>query len=253
MTLPLVRPSVPLGGGVQVCVTTREGGVSRGDFASLNLGDHVGDDPQAVADNRARLTRVVEGRPIQWLRQVHGSRCVRATAATAAAVPEADAAWTDRADVALAVLTADCVPVVVAAPGAGVIGIAHAGWRGLVGGVLEALITALPVAPEELRAWIGPAIGPAYYQVDTPVLEAVAGMTEGARLVRRVMTADIQPGHYRFDLFELTMALLEQSGVTQVECARFDTFGESRWYSHRRATLAGEQTGRFATLVWRHP
>jgi YfiH family protein len=251
MALVLIRPAEPLGAGIHALTTTRDGGVSRAPFDTLNLGDHVGDAPTAVDENRRRLGMATGCQRIQWLQQVHGTRCVRASLATAGQVPEADAAWTDVAGLGLAVLTADCVPVVVCAPAAGIVGIAHAGWRGLVGGVLEALIGALPVGAGELVGWLGPAIGPAHYQVDGSLVEAVAALPDGAALVGRVVGSDPAPGRYRLDLFQLATELLARAGVARVTCDRISTFADGRCYSHRRATAAGSTTGRMATVVWR--
>lgn len=251
MSIGLVLPVGWDPGSCRVVATTRHGGVSRAPFAALNLGDHVGDDPAAVAENRRRLAAAIGCARIQWLRQVHGRTCVRATAATIGTVPEADAAWTDEADLALAVLTADCVPVVLTAPRAGIVAVAHAGWRGLVGGVLETLVAALPVAPAALEAWLGPAIGPVDYQVDTRLAAAIAGLDGGEALVGRVLAADPAPGHFRLDLYELATALLERIGVGEIASERFSTWADPRFYSHRRVAPAGGQTGRFATLAWR--
>lgn len=245
-----IRPRVALGGGIQALATTRHGGVSRPPFAAFNLGDHVGDAPAAVAENRRRLVAAIGCEGIQWLRQVHGARCIRATGQTVGGVPEADAAWTDQPGLALAVLTADCVPVVLGAPAAGVVAVAHAGWRGLVGGVLEALLAELPVPARELVAWLGPAIGPADYQVDEPVLAAVRALPEGERLLAAATTADVMPGRWRLDLFELATRLLVRAGLSRVESERISTFADPRCYSHRRAGASGGVTGRFATLVW---
>lgn len=251
MTLAFFHPAEPLGAHIHALTTTRHGGVSRAPFGALNLGDHVGDAPAAVDENRRRLDLATGCQRIQWLQQVHGTRCVKASLATAAQVPEADAAWTDVAGLGLAVLTADCVPVVVCAPAVGIIGIAHAGWRGLVGGVLETLIGALPVDAGELVAWLGPAIGPADYQVDGTLVEAVAALPDGAALVGRVVLSDPAPGRYRLDLFQLATELLARAGVARVTSDRISTYADARCYSHRRATVAGGTTGRMATVVWR--
>ena len=252
MTLECIRPRQPLGGAIQALSTTRQGGVSRAPYAALNLGDHVGDDPLAVAENRRRLLAAAPGcTRIQWLRQVHGRQCVHASAATAQTVPEADAAWTDEPGLGLAVLTADCVPVVVCAPRSGIVGVAHAGWRGLVGGVLEALLEALPVPATELVAWLGPAIGPEDYQVDAPLVAAIGALSDGERLLRQAVVPDAVPERWRLDLFALTVALWTRAGVGRVESERISTFADLRCYSHRRAAAARTETGRLATLVWR--
>jgi YfiH family protein len=251
LMLELVGPADWQPAGCRIVVTTRFGGVSGGAFDALNLADHVGDDPAAVAENRRRLADAIGCARIQWLRQVHGSRCVRATARTAAGVPEADAVWTRETDLALAVLTADCVPVVFAAPAADLIGIAHAGWRGLVGGVLEAALAAMPVPAADVEAWLGPAIGAADYQVDDTLARAILALPDGRALAARVLLPDPAPGRHRLDLFELATALLERRGVRTVRSERISTCADPRFYSHRRDGQVTAPTGRFATLVWR--
>jgi YfiH family protein len=238
---------------VEVRTTTRHGGNSRAPWHGFNLGDHVGDDPAHVAANRALLRQMLDGREVQWLKQVHGRDCVRVRAGATHEVPVADAAWTDAPDVALAVLTADCVPVVLAAPDAGVVAVAHAGWRGLVGGVLEALLAAAPVPAHQWVAWLGPAIGPALYQVDAPVVRAILACADGAALVDRAVRADDVADRWRLDLFALAEALLVRGGVGDVRCERLCTASDPRWFSHRAAVIRDgpdARTGRFATLVW---
>ena len=130
----------PAGGEARALTTTRQGGVSRGVYETLNLGDHVGDDPAAVAENRRRLGQLIGCARIQWLNQVHGTTCIHSSADRWHEVPEADAAWTAEPGLALAVLTADCVPVVLRGRGVALVGVAHGGWRGLVSGVIGALV-----------------------------------------------------------------------------------------------------------------
>jgi YfiH family protein len=255
VTLSLVRPLCALGGDIEAVVTTRAGGVSATPWDSLNLGDHVGDTARSVAENRERLQQALGVGRIQWLRQVHGRDCVYVGADTIG-VPTADAAWTDRGDVALGILTADCVPVVLAAPRLGIVGVAHAGWRGLVGGVLEALVAALPVKPHDLVAWLGPAIGPGAYQVDETVARAVLALPEGDTLWARAAIDDsgsiATDPRFRLDLFVLAALLLGRAGVPTVGCERLCTHDDPRFFSHRRATAKGEPTtGRFATLAWK--
>ncbi|MCE9569556.1 MAG: laccase domain-containing protein, partial [Rhodocyclales bacterium] len=143
--------------GVRALSTTRRGGVSHAPWRGFNLGDHVGDDPRAVAANRALLRRELPAEPL-WLTQVHGTRCV--DAATAAPGAEADASVTRQRGVVCAVLAADCLPVLLCDERASVVGIAHGGWRGLAAGVLEATVAAMGEPGERLMAWLGPAIGP---------------------------------------------------------------------------------------------
>ncbi|MBT5488245.1 MAG: multi-copper polyphenol oxidoreductase, partial [Halieaceae bacterium] len=145
----LILPEIDIP-GVIIGVTTRDGGVSEAPFDALNLGDHVGDNPAHVRENRARLQSVLPEQPICWLRQVHGNRTVLADHTDCS---EADAHWTAQRRTPLAILTADCLPVVIAAKDASCVGIAHAGWRGLSNGILESLLTTLPLAPAQLFAW----------------------------------------------------------------------------------------------------
>jgi hypothetical protein len=255
MSLTLLRPARALGPGIQAVATTRAGGVSSAPWDSLNLGDHVGDATAAVTENRERLRRALGVARIQWLRQVHGNACVYISARDSG-TPVADAAWTDAGNLALGILTADCVPVVLAAPSQGIIGVAHAGWRGLVAGVLETLIAALPVAPSQLTAWLGPAIGPGSYQVDGTVARAVHALDHGADLWRLAAKDDPASAaahpRFRLDLFLLAGALLERAGIQSVACERLCTHDDARFFSHRRAsTLPEKSTGRIATLAWR--
>ena len=149
----------------------RTGGVSSGAYASLNLGAHVGDDPVAVAENRARVAGLLgfEAAPA-WLRQVHGSRVVEVS--QTGSEPEADAAWTDRPGTICVVMTADCLPVLFSSRDGGLVAAAHAGWRGLAQGVLEATVAALPCDPAELLAWMGPAIAQPAFEVGDEVRQA---------------------------------------------------------------------------------
>lgn len=153
--------------------TTRKGGVSKAPWASLNLGAHVGDNPESVAENRQRLARYtgLEASRIGWLNQVHGTRVVELTPENAQQVPEGDASFTRSSCLACAILTADCLPVVLADSGGTVVGAAHAGWRSLSGGVLENLVRAMAVEPGRLVAWLGPAIGPDSFEVGPEVRE----------------------------------------------------------------------------------
>ncbi|MCF8179500.1 MAG: laccase domain-containing protein, partial [Sulfuritalea sp.] len=154
MTEHLV-PEWPAPPGVRALSTTRVGGVSQAPWNSFNLGDHVGDAPDSVRENRARLSRELPVEPL-WLTQVHGTRCVDASLARAGV--EADAAFTRRRGVVCAVLTADCLPVLLCDDAASVVGVAHAGWRGLAAGVIESAVAAMNTPGDSLMAWLGPAI-----------------------------------------------------------------------------------------------
>jgi len=235
-------PDWPAPPAVRAVTTTRHGGVSHGPWASMNPADHVGDAAAAVAANRARLRRalVLPAEPV-WLSQVHGVGVV--DAASAGDRPAADAAWTAQPGVVCAVLTADCLPVLLADRAGRCVAAAHAGWRGLAAGVLEATVAQLPVPPRELLAWLGPAIGPAAFEVGADVraafveqdAQAAGAFTPGA------------DGRWFADLYRLGRQRLASCGVTAVYGGDWCTFLDSaRFYSYRRDGT----TGRMATLVW---
>lgn len=245
-----ILPDWPAPAGVAALVTTRAGGVSQGPWGAgdgtggLNLGEGS-DAPAAVAANRARLRAVLPAEP-RWLRQVHGTTVVDAASAPAGAI--GDAAFATVPGVVCAVLVADCLPVLLAdARGRGVAA-AHAGWRGLAGGVIQDTVAALraalgdPAAP--LLAYLGPAIGPARFEVGPEVLQAMQDRLPDAA---QAFLAHA-PGKYRADLYALARQALGQAGVTHVHGGGFCTLGDpDRFYSFRR----GSPTGRQAALIWR--
>ncbi|WP_395684319.1 peptidoglycan editing factor PgeF [Dokdonella sp.] len=240
----LILPDWPAPSNVRACVTTRAmPGHSLAPFDRFNLGTRCGDVPQAVAANRAALiARAGLPAPPRWLRQVHGTAVHEAHAMPIEAEPEADAAVTMQAGVVLAVLTADCLPVLFCTDDGSAVGVAHAGWRGLAAGVLEATIASLRVAPARLLAWIGPAIGAASYEVGDEVRGAFVDAEAGSAAA----FVATRPGHWRCDLPALARRRLAGAGVARVEGGGFDTFRDERLYSYRRE----RDTGRFATLVW---
>jgi polyphenol oxidase len=183
---------------------------------------------------------------LQALRQVHGSRCIEARAAGPAQPPEADALWTRERRLGVMVVTADCVPVVLSDAAATVVGVAHGGWRGLVGGVIDSLVGAMPVQPESLVAWLGPAIGPQAYEVGDDVVAAVAALPDGAALIRDCAHSGKRPGKYQLDLFALSERLLRRAGEETVLCERLCTYSDDRFHSYRRE----RGSGRMATLAW---
>ncbi|HEX7037533.1 MAG TPA: peptidoglycan editing factor PgeF [Pseudomonadales bacterium] len=249
MTVEWVTP--PAGvwpAGSRVLTTTRRmpDAARPGGLDGWNLAAHVGDDPDAVARNRRALMEAAGVSRVQWLTQVHGTRVVEASAASVLEAPEADAAWTRERRLAVAVLTADCVPIALCDRAASVAAVAHGGWRGLVDGVLAALVAAAPVAPGELIAWLGPAIGPAVYEVGEEVTARVAALPDGDRLAATVLRPAGRPGKALLDLFELSARLLERLGVGAVYSDRLCTYSDRRFYSYRR----DGRTGRMATLVW---
>jgi YfiH family protein len=237
-----ITPDWPLAGRVNVISTLRAGGVSRGPYASLNLAGHVGDRPEAVTANRV-LLREAAGLPAEplWLEQVHGTDVVR----------HEDAAPGVRADAAVArepgrvcvVMTADCLPVVLADRAATRVATAHAGWRGLLGGVLEATVARLGGEPGDLHAWLGPAIGPDAFEVGAEVREAYAARLPGSASC----FARNERGRYLADLYHLARLVLERAGVGAVHGGGWCTHSESdRFFSFRRDGV----TGRMATLAW---
>ncbi len=229
--------------GVRAGTTTRQGGVSLGPRATLNLAAHVGDAPAAVLANRERLGAALRlPAPPRWLSQVHGTDVAADDAG--AGVPVADAAVSVRAGQVLAVLTADCLPVVFASRDGAAIGIAHAGWRGLAGGVLERTIEALGVPTRELCAWLGPAIGPAAFEVGAEVRAAFVGAAAGDAAA----FAPNARGRWQADLPLLARLRLARAGLEAVTGCGLCTHADpARFYSHRRDPLSGRQ----ATLVWR--
>jgi YfiH family protein len=245
-SLPLMAPDLGID-GVAVRVTTRLGGVSAAPFASLNLADHVNDESSAVQINRERLQAALGLSPVAWLNQVHGCRVVQADAEM---TPEADAQWTTAVGQPIAVLTADCLPVVLFSHDAACVGVAHAGWRGLAAGVLPALITEMPASASQLSAWLGPAIGPATYEVGPEVREAF--ITRMGRACYACFSPSVaRAGHWLADLFSLARLALENAGVGVITGGEICSHTETdRFFSHRRD---GPLTGRFATLVWRVP
>ena len=237
----LLRPDWDLPAGVGALLTTRAGGQSVGPFASFNLGGHVGDDPLAVAANRARLRGFVPADPL-WLSQVHGAAV--ANADVSEGVPEADAVLARSSRRVCAVLTADCLPALLCDDHGSVVAAAHAGWRGLAAGVLENTVREMGVPSHRLRAWLGPAIGPAAFEVGDEVRAAfVADDPEAAT----AFVARPVAGKWLADLFVLARRRLVAAGVTRVSGGGVCTVSApQRFYSYRRDGV----TGRFASMVW---
>ncbi|MCY1289039.1 Polyphenol oxidase [compost metagenome] len=234
-----IVPDWPAPARVRACVTTRAGGVSQGPFASFNLAEHVDDDPTAVAENRRRLTAALGCRPA-WLRQVHG---IQVAVADPARVAEADASWTATPGVACTVMTADCLPALFCNRAGTRVAAAHAGWRGLANGVLEATLDALGVAADEVLVWLGPAIGAQAFEVGGEVREAFVGWQPETA---QAFVASANPGKFVADIYALARIRLAARGVAAVYGGGFCTVGDPRFYSYRRAA----RTGRFASLVW---
>lgn len=229
--------------GVVAGTTLRRGGASGGPYASLNLGAHVGDDAEAVARNR-RLLREACGLPAEpvWLGQVHGTRVVDAGLVSATA--EADGAVTDRFGVVCAVLTADCLPVVLVARDGSRVAVAHAGWRGLADGILEAAIAAMDRPAADLSAWLGPAISQRAFEVGHEVRERFVGDDAGAAS----FFAANDRGRWQADLYGLARLRLARRGVAAIGGGGRCTFTEADdFFSYRR----DGQCGRMATFVFK--
>jgi hypothetical protein len=234
-----LTPQWPAPARVKACVTTRSGGVSQAPFDTFNLGEHVEDDPLAVAENRRRLIDLLGCKPV-WLRQVHGAAVAQAEPDE---VREADASWTATPGIACTIMTADCLPALFCDRAGTRVAAAHAGWRGLAAGVLEATLDALAVAPEDVLVWLGPAIGPQAFEVGSEVREAfVAGHPQAIE----AFGASVNPGRYMADIYRLARIRLAARGVTAVYGGGFCTHSDPRFYSYRRAA----RTGRFASLIW---
>jgi YfiH family protein len=242
-----IIPNWPAPSNVRAVVTTRAlPGASKPPFDRFNLGTRSGDEPAAVTANRAALVEALAlPEAPRWTKQVHGVAVHDADAIVADAEPEADASVTHQTGRVLAVLTADCLPVFLAADDGTAVGIAHAGWRGLAGGVIEATIAKLGVDPASLVAWLGPAIGPKSYEVGDEVRDAFVRADADAVAA----FAPTREGHWLCDLYALARQRLAREGVTRVSGGGFDTFADERFYSYRR----NRDTGRFASLIWIEP
>lgn len=249
----MIRPDWSAPECIRAAFSLRSGGVSRAPFDSLNVGVHVGDDPLAVQHNRRQLAHqlALPNEPL-WLDQVHGTAVCTAGLAEVVAVgarrerPVADAAVTTESRVVLAIQVADCLPVLFSSRDGGVIGAAHAGWRGLVAGVLENTVAAMTRAagePLELCAWLGPCIGPAHFEVGPEVREAFLAAGDPGHAF------EPNPrGRWQCDLPTLARSRLTALGIAAVGGGEWCTAADPvRFFSHRR----DQRTGRMVALLWR--
>jgi len=238
-----IRPDWPAPAVVRACSTTRAGGVSGGPWCGLNLAAHVDDDPLAVRENRDRLVAQLElpAEP-QWLEQVHGV----AVRTPLVAADCADACFEDRPGRVCAVLTADCLPVLLCNTAGTRVAAAHAGWRGLLAGILEHTIAAFADPADQLLAWLGPAIGPTAFEVGDEVRAAFLAEHPASA----AHFAAGRPGHWFADLYGLARQRLARGGVERVSGGGLCTFSDAeRFFSYRRDGV----TGRMASLIWLQP
>ncbi len=239
--LPVIAPDWPAPACVRAYATTRRGGCSGRDHASLNLSIRVGDDADAVAANRARLMQALAlPHAPRWLQQVHGTRVVDESAPEGS---QADGRYSLQTGAICAVQTADCLPVLLCDERGESVAALHAGWRGLAAGVLEAGVRALPVPPPRLLAWLGPAIGSAAFEVGREVRETFLAADAGAH----ACFTSGRESRWQADLYGLARRRLRQAGVDRIYGGHYCTHTQSDWfYSYRRQTVCG----RMASLIW---
>ncbi|MBA2352745.1 MAG: peptidoglycan editing factor PgeF [Burkholderiales bacterium] len=253
-----IIPDWPAPRNVRALITTRSGGVSAGPYRSFNLGDQVDDQPQAVAENRRRLRCHLPADPL-WLSQRHETVVADAGAASPArnslrtagtggersgdwVRPFADAGVAHRTNAVCAVLTADCLPVLLCDRAGSCVAVAHAGWRGLAAGIIEETVRAMRVQPSTLIAWLGPAIGPRKFEVGDDVLRAFTLPNAAAKSA----FIALRESKWLADIYALARMRLIACGVTAIYGGEYCTVSDDRFFSHRRDKI----TGRFASLIW---
>lgn len=242
MLLEVLKPTWDCHPSVQGMVTTRIGGVSRGAYAELNLGEQVGDDPLAVSENRARLESA--SAPCFWIEQVHGANVIEASDRNRGSMPSADALWTREPGLAIGVLTADCFPLMLTNRQGSLIGLAHCGWRPLCQGVIARLVHALPAESGDLIAWIGPGISMPHYQVGDDFVDKMQSLVSGG-LMDGVL-CDFG-GRTHAHLARLIRNQLAHLGIASAPEEPACTYADTRFFSHRRD---GPETGRIASILW---
>jgi polyphenol oxidase len=235
-----IIPDWPAPARVRAIITTRDGGCSIGSYASLNLGLQVGDDEASVLTNRRIVKQFLPAEP-KWLNQVHGTRVMPAESI---AIPvEADASFASRPGCVCVVLIADCLPILICERTGAIVAVAHAGWRGLVSGIIESTVRALQTQPQDLIAYLGPGIGPSVFEVGSDVRDCFVAADSAAQYAFQRNNA----GKWCADLFALARQRLVQLGVTDVYGGGLCTYADSaRFFSHRRE----KPTGRMAALIW---
>ena len=250
-------PDWPAPAGVKSLITTRAGGVSSGSLASLNLGRSVGDEPAAVEENRRRVGQLIGLAP-SWMSQVHGVEVARLDQLARGLPLTADAAVSATPGTVCTVMMADCLTVLFCNTRGNVVAAAHAGWRGLAEGVLEATVAAMRVAPDDIMAYMGPAIGPGAFEVGSDVrdiflskaLPSERATVEAAFIARAVA----RPSKWLADIYALTTIRMLRAGIGAQHVfggGRCTYADGDRFFSYRRSTQAGEKSGRMAAMIWR--
>lgn len=246
--LTLLTPDWPAPANVKSAISCRNTGVSQGAFASGNLALHVEDDSAAVANNRAALQHQLQLNHIQWLEQIHSTQVVNAQAD--GLTRTADACITQQNNLGCAVLTADCLPVLLCDKAGTQVAAVHAGWRGLSNGIISQTVAQFNAKPQQLLAYLGPAIGPKHFEVGVEVLEAffnLAGNSEAADAIASAFKPSLKPLKFHADLYALAKLALQQLNVTHIYGGDFCTVSDAeRFYSYRR----DGKTGRMASLIW---
>lgn len=245
-----IEPDWPVPGRVRAAITTRVSGASAAPYDSFNLARHVGDTPQDVENNRQQLMRelgIEQG--VQWLEQVHGTRVVEASGD--GRVITADGCFTCEPGLACAVLTADCLPVLLCDSSATRVAAVHAGWRGLAGGILRSVVEQFSAPAGEMLAYLGPAICQSHFEVGVELLEAFYDSAVNVQHLQAVSAAFApsidRPMKFHADLYSLARAELIALGLEQIYGGNYCTYADSRrFYSYRR----DGQSGRMASLIW---
>lgn len=235
---PWLKPDWFLPAGVEAFFSSRNGGVSTGDYCSNNMGLHVGDDPRRVALNRSTLP----SQSVGWLNQVHGNRCV--SLPTKETAPDADASVTRQPGLVCAVMTADCLPVLMCDKAGTVVSAVHAGWRGLLAGVIQNAVQMMNADGSDIQAWIGPAISVTCFEVGGEVVDAFSHFPQ-------VQQKNTTTGAWHIDLPLAAQIVLENAGVKHVTQSGLCTYRDrDRFFSHRRSTHEGRTTtGRMVTGI----
>ncbi|MEO1889731.1 MAG: peptidoglycan editing factor PgeF [Cycloclasticus sp.] len=242
----IITPDWPAPERVNALTTCRQGGVSQAGFAGFNLAKHVGDDEALVDDNRQQLIQNAKlpSEPV-WLEQVHGVNAIELGDASDAVLPQADASIARNGNVVCVVMTADCLPILLCKKDGSAVAAIHAGWRGLLSGVIESTVSKL-AEPEQILAWLGPAIGPDNFEVGAEVKRAFVDKKQ----VMQQAFQQVDDTHYLADLYALARMTLLHCGVKSMYGGEHCTYNQSnQFYSYRRDAV----TGRMASLIWLQP